>query len=251
MHVQDVDYFSSVLTLKEGLQQVRDWSEAHPRHFPIFVLLELKEDQPDPALTRPVPFGERELDALEAEILSVFPRQQILAPDDVRGQASTLPEALRQHGWPTLKAARGKVMFGMDNETPVRDLYLKDHPALAERLIFVSVPPTHPAAAWMKDNDSIVDFDRIQGLVKAGFLVRTRADADTAEARANDTRRRDRALASGAQFISTDYPEANPAFSSYVVRFEDGAAVRTNPVNGDPALRGIDLEKSAPDGKPR
>jgi hypothetical protein len=251
MHVQDIDYFSSVLTLKEGLQQVRAWSEDHPRHFPIFVLLELKEDQPDPALSRPVPFGERELDALETEILSVFPREKILTPDSVRGQAATLPEGLREHGWPTLKAARGKVIFGLDNETPVRDLYLKGHPALAGRLIFVSVPPTHPAAAWMKDNDPVGDFDRIQGLVKAGFLVRTRADADTLEARTNDTRQRDRALASGAQFISTDYPEANPAFSSYVVRFEDGVVVRTNPVNGDPSLRGMDLEKGGQDGKHR
>jgi hypothetical protein len=249
MHVQDVDYFSSVLTLVEGLQQVRAWSEGHPRHFPIFILLELKEDQPDPALTRPVPFGERELDALESEILSVLPRKMILTPDDVRGRAATLPEALRQHGWPTLKAARGKIIFGLDNEGSVRDLYREGHPALAGRLAFVSVPPGHPAAAWMKDNDSIEDFDRIQGLVKAGFLVRTRADADTVEARTNDTRRRDKALASGAQFISTDYPEANPAFSAYAVRFDDAVVVRSNPVNGDPSLRGMELEKGTPDAK--
>jgi len=251
MHVQDMDYFSSVLTLVEGLQQVRAWSEQHPRHFPIFILLELKEDQPDPALSRPVPFGERELGALEAEILSVFPRQKILTPDEVRGQAATLPEALRQHGWPRLKAARGKVIFGLDNESAVRELYLKGHPALAGRLIFVSVPPTHPAAAWMKDNDPIGDFGRIQELVRAGFLVRTRADAETIEARANDPRRRDQALASGAQFISTDYPEANPAFSPYAVGFEDGIVVRINPVNGDSSLRGVDLEKGTPDGNHR
>jgi len=251
MHVQDVDYFSSVLTLVEGLQQVRDWSDQHPRHFPIFILLELKEDQPDPALTRPVPFGEAELDAMEAEILSVLPREKILTPDDVRGRAATLPEALRQRGWPPLKAARGKILFGLDNEGPVRDLYLKGHPALAGRLAFVSVPPTHPAAAWMKENDSIVDFDRIQKLVKAGFLVRTRADADTVEARANDTHRREKALASGAQFISTDYPEANPAFSPYIVRFDGGIVVRTNPVNGDPSLQGVDLEKGALDAEHR
>jgi len=251
LHVQDVDYFSSVLTLNEGLRQVRAWSEQHPRHFPIFILLELKEDQPNPVLSRPAPFGERELDALDAEILSVFPRERILTPDDVRGRAATLPEALRRHGWPTLKAARGKVIFGLDNETAVREHYLKGHPALAGRLLFVNVPPPHPAAAWMEDNDPIADFDRIQGLVKAGFLVRTRADADTVEARANDPRRRDRALASGAQFLSTDYPEANPAFSSYAVRFEDGIVVRTNPVNGDPSLRGVDLEQGAADRKPR
>jgi hypothetical protein len=124
----------------------------------------------------------------------------------------------------------------------VRDLYLKGHPAVAGRLIFVSVPPTHPAATWMKDDDAVGDYDRIKKLVKDGFLVRTRADAGTVEARTNDTRRRDQALASGAQFISTDYPEPNPAFSPYAVGFEKRIVVRINPVNGDPSLRGVELE---------
>jgi hypothetical protein len=242
MHVQDIDYFSSVLTLKEGLQQVRAWSDQHPRHFPIFILLELKEDRPLPQLTQPVRFDERELDALDAEIRSVFPREKILAPDDVRGKEASLPEALRKHGWPTLKAARGKVMFGMDNKGAVRDLYLRGHPVLEGRMMFVSVRPDHPAAAWMKENDAIGDFDFIQDLVKRGFLVRTRADSGTRQARKNNTRCRDQALASGAQFVSTDYPEPNPALSPYSVHFENGIVVRINPVNGDPSLRGMDLE---------
>jgi hypothetical protein len=94
----------------------------------------------------------------------------------------------------------------------------------------------------MKENDAIGDFDRIKSLVKDGFLVRTRADSDTVEARTNETCRRDHALASGAQFISTDYPEPNPAFSPYAVGFGNGIVVRVNPVNDDPSLRGMDLE---------
>ena len=44
LHIPDIDFRSTVLTLREGLTQIRDWSEAHPRHFPIFVLLELKDE---------------------------------------------------------------------------------------------------------------------------------------------------------------------------------------------------------------
>src|SRR5260221_13769226 len=40
MHVQDIDYMTSVLTLMDGLRQVREWSAKHPRHLPIFILLE-------------------------------------------------------------------------------------------------------------------------------------------------------------------------------------------------------------------
>ena len=235
MHVQDIDYFSSVLTLVDGLKQVRAWSKQHPDHVPIFILIELKEDRPAPELTRPAPIGERDLTALEAEILSVFPREKILAPNDVRGTASTLPEALRRHGWPKLNSVRGKVMFALDNGDELAALYLKGHSALQDRLMFVSVPPDNPAAAWMKENDPIEGFERIQELVRAGFLVRTRADSDTVEARKNDVRRRDRALASGAQFVSTDFPQPNPKFSSYAVRFPNGAVARVNPVTGGPA----------------
>jgi hypothetical protein len=242
MHVQDIDYFSSVFTFVQGLQQVRDWSRQHPKHVPIFILVELKDDQPSPELTRPVPIGAAELDALDKEILSVFQRNEILAPDDVRGKEETLPEAFRKNGWPTLAAARGKVLFGLDNGGTIRDLYLKGHPALEGRLLFVNVPPDHPAAAWMEENDAVAGFKQIQSWVKAGFLVRTRADAGTVEARQNDTRRRDQAFASGAQFVSTDYPEPNRAFSDYRARFEEGATIRVNPVSGDPMLRGLPLE---------
>lgn len=133
-------------------------------------------------------------------------------------------------------------MFGMDNEGAVRERYLEGHPALTGRLVFVSVPATHPAAAWMKRNDPVADFDQIQELVRNGFLVRTRADADTAEARTNDPRKRERALASGAQFISTDYPAPDLRFSSYSVRLPSDVIARPNPVNGPASERGRELE---------
>ena len=48
----------------------------------------------------------------------------------------------------------------------------------------------------------------IDALVKQGYLVRTRSDENTEQARTDDTTRRDLALSSGAQMISTDYPQA-------------------------------------------
>jgi len=242
MHVPDIDYLSTVLTLADGLKQVMEWSQHGPNHVPVFILLELKEDAESPELTQPIHFGEKELAALEAEILSVIPRQRILAPDDVRRGERSLPEALRKYGWPSLDSVRGKIMFGMDNESAVRDLYLHGHPALENRLLFVSVPATNAAAAWMKMNDPVHDFDQIQELVKARFLVRTRADAETQQSRRNDPTQRDRALASGAQFVSTDYPEPNLSFSSYCVRFEHGVVARINPVSGNRSWQDLELD---------
>ena len=150
----------------------------------------------------------------------------------MRGRFGTLPGAIRAEGWPALDAVRGLVFFALDNEGSVRDRYLEGHPGLQDRLMFVSVAPGHPAAAWFKINDPIKDFERIRQLVREGFLVRTRADADTRQARANDVTQRDKALASGAQYISTDYAEPDRRFSNYSVRFPGGAVARSNPISG-------------------
>ena len=79
------------------------------------------------------------------------------------------------------------------------------------------------------ERDPLTDFDRIQSLVRRGFIVRTRADADTVEARTGDVTRRDRAFASGAQLISTDYyQEATHFGTNYVVALPGG--MRCNPL---------------------
>jgi len=243
LHVPDVDYLSTAPTFVAALKQIRDWSRANRRHVPILILVELKDDAISGLPARPIRFGREELEGVDAEILSVFGRTEILTPDRVRGQFPTLPEAIGARGWPALEAVRGLVMFALDNEGSVRDRYLEGHPALRDRVMFASVARQNPAAAWFKINDPIKDFDRIQKLVREGFLVRTRADADTRAARTNQVSQRDRALASGAQFVSTDYPEPDRRFSDYSVRFPDGQVARSNPVSGDPAWSHVDLEK--------
>ena len=134
--------------------------------------------------------------------------------------------------------ARGKVMFALDNEGAIRDRYLQNHPALKGRVMFATAPGfDHPAAAWFKINDPIGDFEKIQEAVRRGFLVRTRADADTVESRKNDPRRRDKAFASGAQFVSTDFAEARKEWSPYRVSFAKNVVARANPIslpNGSP-----------------
>lgn len=233
LHVQDIDYVSTVSTFTIALQQIRDWSQQNPNHVPIMVLVEVKDGAITALPTKPIPFDKVALDSVDREIDAVFAREAIFTPDDLRGGCETLPQAIKEHGWPILDTVRGKVMFGLDNEGKTRDLYLEGHHALAGRRMFATAPEDdHPAAAWFKINDPIKSFDRIQEIVSKGFLVRTRADADTRQARANDLTQRDKALASGAQFVSTDYPEPRPDFSSYSVQFEGKVVARLNPVNG-------------------
>jgi hypothetical protein len=228
MHIQDLDQRSTCQPLVACLQQVRAWSRRHPGHLPVFVLLETEESPLRLAFptVQPEPFDTKALDALDAEIRSVFRRGEYLTPDQVRGSAATLNAAILAHGWPPLSQARGKVVFLLDQHSVGR-YYLPGHPSLHGRVCFTNAVPGQDDAAFTERNDGSAE--EIARLVKAGYLVRTRTDADLKEPARGDTTRRDRMLASGAQLLSTDYPDHEPAASGYVLRFAGDAAARCNP----------------------
>ena len=231
MHVQDVDYRSNCQPFTACLQQVREWSHAHPEHIPIFILVETKQGAPkDLKLTEPEPFTTATFDALDAEIRSVFPASEMITPDEVRGSYGTLNQAILAGNWPSLASARGKVIFLMDQRS-VGPVYLVDHPSLRGRAIFTNAAPGEPDAAFTELNDGPAA--EIAALVRKGYLVRARTDADTKQARTNDTTTRDAMMASGAQILSTDYPVHEPARweGHYVVALPGHAVVRCNPVN--------------------
>ena len=82
--------------------------------------------------------------------------------------------------------------------------------------------------------------------VKAGFMVRTYADSETREARAGTTTRRDWALASGAQVISTDFLLPDGRIGRYQVRLADGHTAQCNVQLAPRRCFGLDVE--SPDG---
>lgn len=233
LHSPDFDFRTTVYTLHDALSEVRRWMESHPDEGPIFILLELKSVSFSPS-TKPLKWTSASIEELEKELLQVFSREQILAPDDVRGDQATLRDAVSGTGWPTVAQCSGKVVFLLDNEDSVRDAYLTKSNILKNRLLFASVAADHPAAAWMKRNDPVGSYDEIVSLVGQGFLVRTRADSGTKEARANDTYRRERAIKSGAQLISTDFPEPDTRFSDYSVSPDHLKAKSPSPIGTKP-----------------
>ncbi|MDX2167343.1 MAG: phosphatidylinositol-specific phospholipase C1-like protein [Deltaproteobacteria bacterium] len=247
LHVQDIDFRSSCGTFVGCLQQVKAWSDAHPGHVPLMIQVEAKDDAlPNVGgfvFVVPKPIGDAELDALDAEIRSVFGAEQLITPDDVRGARATLEEAVRLDGWPTLAASRGKVFFTLDNGGRVRDAYIAQHPGLVGRVLFVDAEPPAAEAGFVKLNDPIADFDHIQDVVARGFIVRTRADADTTQSRTGDTTQRQRALDSGAQFVSTDYEVPDPRFTDYAVAIPDGTPARCNPISAPQDCTPADVER--------
>ena len=243
LHFPDFDYNTHYLTFKEALLAVKSWSEANPNHVPIFILIEAKEEGVADILpglvlvTYPLSFGVGALDSIDLEIREVFGEdlQNVITPDDVRGNHETLEEAILTDGWPTLGESRGKVMFALDNGGEIRDLYVENHPSLQGRVLFTSSDPGTPEAAFLKMNtptEEIADWEA------QGHIVRTRSDADTEEARSGDVTRRDLALSVGAHFVSTDYYKPDHRYpddegwTDYYVSLPGGVTARLNPVNG-------------------
>ena len=249
LHEQDVDYHSVCPTLVACLTEIREWSDANPDHVPIAIAIQFKDGPlifPVPDQAVPEPWDGEAMTVLDQEILSVFTRERLLTPDDVRGDRDTLEEAVLTDGWPTLGETRGKVMFTMVNGDPYGATYLEVHPDDGQ-ILFVNAEAGEPDAAVLNVDDPLEEPDRIAVLVRAGYLVRTRADTPHVHAPADDISRRDAALASGAQWVGTDYPGPDGASdqygTDYVAQLPGFVAVRCNPVSAPGSCDDDTLER--------
>jgi hypothetical protein len=226
LHAAGYDEGTLCPTLRVCVETVEQWSRAHPRHLPIMILLEVKEDPagPSPDVLR----------RIDRTLRAAVPAARMLTPDDARGRHPTLAAMVAARDWPTIEAARGKLLFALDNEDELRTLYRQPSATLAGRVMFTSSEPGAADAAFVNMH-SPGRAPEIRRLVRAGYLVRARADADTVEARTGSTTHRDAVLRAGAQYVSTDYYRPDPRFGTgYVVRLPGGAVARCNPVVAPP-----------------
>ena len=205
IHVPDIDFRSHCPTFKECLSDIKVWSQSHSDHLPIIITINPKDSGLDkPGFAKVLPFDKIVLDALDREILKIFDTDHLITPKQVKGKQKTLRQAVVDKGWPDLAKARGKVLFVLDAGKELTALYVIGDDAYA-RPMFSNTDADNPHAAFFIMNDPIKQEKDIADRVKQGFMVRTRSDADTKEARTGDKRRFEAAIRSGAQVISTDY----------------------------------------------
>jgi len=239
MHIPDLDFRSHCNTLVRCLTQIRTWSDAHPKHVPLFLLIEAKSQAVPifPGATTEPPFDAAAFAELDREFLSVFPRDRIITPDDVRGTYPTLRDAVLAHHWPKLKDARGKVMFMIltAHGKSGTEAYIADHPSLRGRVAFLRSDPTDDYGAFLLVDNAVTHKDEIAANVKAGYIVRVRSDIETYEAKVNDLTRARTAFATGAQVVSTDFPVPGNVYgTSYVVRLPGDSVARISPAFAAP-----------------
>jgi len=194
VHHTPADTRSTCPHLEECLAAISAWLHANPKAVPVFLLIEGKDAGVD-------------ADALDAALNAAFPGTRLIRPDDV------LP--LAERGWPTLAAARGRVVAVLIGG-PVA-AYSRNGSSLQGRAMFVYAG-SGPLAAFSSRPDPTVGGADIAAFVRAGLIVRTQADND---ALLIDEQRRRAAIDRGAQVVSA---------RDEGLAFPDGTKVRCDPL---------------------
>lgn len=231
-HLNFLDEGTTCALFTDCLKVLKTWSDAHPAHQPLYVQMELKSGVN-------AKNAESFFAALHAEIESVWPKDRVLLPDDVKGDAPTLREAVASRGWPTLGKLRQKIFFGFNETGELRDIYTHGGQDLALRWVFVESSPSDPFAAIAIQNNPKSDLTAIDAALAAGMLVRTFGTALDGPPSDNAD-----AIASGAHFLSTDYPGAAPD-PTRTLTLPSGAPSRCNPKTAPPDCRPEDIENPA------
>jgi hypothetical protein len=242
LHIPDIDYETYFYTFKSMLQSLKNWSDNHGNHLPIFLLIEGKEKTVGDVLgflgfKNALKFTPALCDDIDTEIKSVFGNDlaKVITPDKVRGSFSTLNDAVLANNWPTIGDCRGKFIFVLQGDA-VND-YLVGHPILQDRAMFTNSTFGKPEAAFLQYNDPFKKEDTIKIMVGKNYIIRTRADDPNNQNRSGSYKEQQAAFRSGAQIISTDYYRPDPRyltntqFKNYSCQFPNGDLARINPIS--------------------
>lgn len=248
-HIPGVDDQTHHYTFKSVLQEILTFSTENEDHFPLFIMVELKEKSIGNIFPfslfghkRALSFNQEALLGVDEEIKEVFKNKEkhLFIPDSLREGNHTLSQTIKQHGWPLLETLRGKIVFVCHASEKAKNTYLELNTTknLQNRMMFLYLSPYHPEATFIKMDDPS-DEATIKEIVGDGFIVRTRSDVPVKQAKTNDYTRFIKAKQSGAQMISTDfYKPDNRAITSekwsdYCVIFDGDTTVRLNPLFHD------------------
>jgi hypothetical protein len=249
LHIADADYRTSCVLFTTCLRQVKEWSDANPTHVPLFIMLELKSSDRNWVARGGVQspaWDATQYEEIDREIRSVFSDRSLIEPDDVRKPGLSVNESIHRFGWPLLNDARGKVFFHFNNVGNTSPYTDNGHPNLEGRVLFPNANPGQTNSAY-RGRDEILDlFSEIQFLVRSNLIVRTRSDVSLGTVRRGDETPVQRALDSGAQVISTDFPTEGMSArydSDFVSQLPGGVPARCNPVNAPANCRSDKLEQ--------
>jgi hypothetical protein len=188
MHVPIVDNNSNSPDVILAFKEVKRWSENHPLHIPVIIIIELSREWNKYYLVQKK-WDEDLLIRFDDMVFNVV-KDKLIKPEDLSNE------------YPKLQDVRGKIAVAFMADSDIVDLFGEKYKK-TRKATFIMVDGKTPGKdiVFVKRDDPFCS--DIDSLVNAGYIVRTRADAELVK----DSARRVRALNSQAQIISTDFPE--------------------------------------------
>jgi Phosphoinositide phospholipase C, Ca2+-dependent len=223
-HISVIDPNSSCQTLDACLGIIATWSTAHPRHTPIFLWFELKDDTGGSPINDVVP--------IEAVLLKAFTRDRIMTPAWLRGTYASPRARLMAAGWPALDEARGKIMFSIITHDARTQAYSHGGTSLDDRLMWLKAEPTEFGLPWAAVTKDLEDPALIANAHAAHILlgVNTCAINMTDDA---CTARLQQFASAGVHMLADDLP-FQISGRSYWLRLPGGSP-GCNPVTAPPS----------------
>lgn len=208
-HVPIVDNSSVAPQLKLALEEIKLFSTYHPNHFPIIILMEIKDDwmMLDPALR---PIGSNELIVLN-ELIEETIGDHLFTPKDMIEYDLSLKETIETHGWPSIPSLLGKVMFVLHAGSFVEP-YVELDQSLQTLIMFPSVyhdQTDRHYTSFIIENNPLSTM--IPTWVNSNFIVRTRIDSELSI----KEEERIQGVLSGAQILTSDYTAGRRDISSH------------------------------------
>ena len=188
MHVPIVDNNSNSPDVVLALKEVERWSENHPLHIPVIIIIELSREWNKYYLVQKK-WDEDLLIRFDEVVFNIL-KNHLIKPEDLN------------NGYPKLVDVRGKIAVVFMADSDIVDIFGEKYKK-NRKATFMMVDCKTPGKdiVFVKRDDPFRS--DIDTLVNAGYIVRTRADAGLVK----DSARRVKALNSKAQIISTDFPE--------------------------------------------
>ncbi len=188
MHVPIVDNNSNSPDVILAFKEVKRWSENHPLHIPVIIIIELSREWNKYYLVQKK-WDEDLLIKFDDMVFNVV-KDRLIKPEDL------------SNGYPKLRDIRGKIAVAFMADSDIVDMFGEKYKK-NRKATFIMVDGKTPGKdiIFVKRDDPFRS--DIDTLVNAGYIVRTRADAELVK----DSARRVKALNSRAQIISTDFPE--------------------------------------------
>lgn len=202
MHSPTLDMTTSCYDFSLMLKEISMWSDNNPNHLPITIIIEPKsffiplEDMEFFNLDYALAFDE----ALRAGL-----GDKLFTPADMLRDYESFGAMRAADGWCEVKDMLGKVLILL-HDCNVTEEYIDADPTLKSQAMFPMLreeDTDRDCASFLLINDPEDALELSDEIIKNGkFVVRTRADKFTGVSQ----ERREQAIASEAQIVSTDYP---------------------------------------------